>query len=612
MADFKDEIIDTYKLETDPVFKLVEVDANESEYKLQLMNTVLQNGTQYSLSSKASTTEAKNPLNDDKILTASSIKDIYQMIGKSEIVKGFAGAELTNLEEVEEGISIEGTNLSGTLEIDYSGFNRGKYNNIVVETEINANNNIDYSLINRDNATYNPELMSDTLYLDDLVDSTGSLPKTFTFNNDGTKLIVAVANSVICYIYNLSIPYDFSTISYDTSENMGIVGDKIQFDDDGFLFCISTYSSLYQFTLSTAYDLTTKSTSRNSDFSGQGELNTFLFNADGSEIWLGYKNGTTFTRHFLSTAYDVTTRSLDSNYAGFESVTGFIMNNDGTKIYTVYDSELRQYSLSTAYDLTQASLDSNTFILDTSLYYRNSLFLQDDGSTAFIYSYAKYKIEKYKTNTNFDFQEKTINTEISSGTLENGNNIIDLFGINRNTYLNDLIVEYTLTRNSTGDAKPTLKASSFVYTKEYSNKIIKGVESTAIASIAFTVPEYFNELTISLTNVNLTDSLYLNFNSDFNNSYGYTFTNSAITIAKEEKIKLCDIGDLDDAVIEIKVRQIKKSGIKLVSWNTANMEGDCVRGVGAYLNKSNNITEINLTSSSGNFEAGLNYEVKIK
>lgn len=84
MADFQDEILATYKGESDPVFELVTVDTNE--YKLVLKNTISQAGTPFANSNVATNTEILDKSIGNKIITPKALDGALNTITAGETV----------------------------------------------------------------------------------------------------------------------------------------------------------------------------------------------------------------------------------------------------------------------------------------------------------------------------------------------------------------------------------------------------------------------------------------------------------------------------------------------------------------------------------------------
>ena len=208
------------------------------------------------------------------------------------------------------------------------------------------------------------------------VNSQDTAPQGIKFNSDGTKMyIVGSANDNV-YQYSLSTAWDLSTASYDSinfyvgsQEN---VPKSLTFNADGTSMYVNGDSSddIFQYTLSTAWDLSTASyASKSFNFSTvDGAFYGFSFNNDGTKGYLVGSNSDTVYQYSMSTAYDVSTLSSDSvtlnvtNEAALPYDITF--SSTGEKLYvigfgSIGNSVVFQYSLSTAWDLSTASYDND-------------------------------------------------------------------------------------------------------------------------------------------------------------------------------------------------------------------------------------------------------------
>ena len=114
------------------------------------------------------------------------------------------------------------------------------------------------------------------------------------FNKDGTKMYIVVHNGKV-YQFSLGAPYDFSNITYDTGsgEDFGDGGD-IEFNNDGtklfYLDGQKNDATLTEFSLSTPYDITTKtqiaSQTLSINVSAKDPANGFQFNSNGTAMFI--------------------------------------------------------------------------------------------------------------------------------------------------------------------------------------------------------------------------------------------------------------------------------------------------------------------------------------
>lgn len=159
---------------------------------------------------------------------------------------------------------------------------------------------------------------------------TGDLTSTSTlssvnwdihFNNDGTKCYILDGDRKEILSYSCSPSYDassmtFDSVKFDLSTQISSTTPRtINMSDDGTILIVSDFSTLYKYTLSTAYDLSTATYSTSNSFAGAID-----FYSDGSKLIRTTSN--TLYNYNLSTAYDVSTASV----AG--SVSGLVYNGD--------------------------------------------------------------------------------------------------------------------------------------------------------------------------------------------------------------------------------------------------------------------------------------------
>lgn len=154
----------------------------------------------------------------------------------------------------------------------------------------------------------------------------------------------------------------YDSVSFDSSAQTDPYA--FWFGDNGSKMYISSFSGIvYQYTLSTAYDISSASyASKNKNVSAQESLPfSVAFNADGSKMYIGGPTTTKVFEYALSTNWDVSTASYSSSdfTTGFNTY-GIQFNNDGSKMYLLNGSPdwIRQYSLSPNYDVSTASYDS--------------------------------------------------------------------------------------------------------------------------------------------------------------------------------------------------------------------------------------------------------------
>ena len=195
------------------------------------------------------------------------------------------------------------------------------------------------------------------------------LPTGMAFNNDGSKVFFVGADNDTIYEYNLITPYDLTTKSTVQASASVASEDTIPngmaFNNNGTKVFIvgSSSNSFHEYNLTIPYNLTSISTVQASasiaseDISPRG----MAFNNDGTKVFMIGNFTNRIFEYNLTTPFDLTTISPVQANAQIvsedDSPRGMAFNNDGTKIYMVgiENAAVHEYTLSTPYDLNTIS-----------------------------------------------------------------------------------------------------------------------------------------------------------------------------------------------------------------------------------------------------------------
>ena len=186
------------------------------------------------------------------------------------------------------------------------------------------------------------------------------------FKPDGTKMYIVGNTNHDAYQYNLSTAWDLSTATYnatlDLSSTVVLTPIDIIFNDDGTkVYILSGYNDdIFQYSLSTAYDISTASyDSKTLSLDAEDTIPYgFQFLDNGNKIWVCGRANDTIYQYNLTTAYDISTGSYSgTSFATSQDPYKFNFNADGTKIILLGSVfGLHQYSTT----LTTATLDLST------------------------------------------------------------------------------------------------------------------------------------------------------------------------------------------------------------------------------------------------------------
>ena len=229
----------------------------------------------------------------------------------------------------------------------------------------------------------------------DTIGTVDNNPQDLYIRDDGIRMwFVGSGNSSI-YQYTLSTAWELSTATYD-SVSLVISADpeSVWFRPDGmgFFTVDSTTDELYYYALSTAWDISTGSSTPTASYALPGANPKGVWGKpDGTRLYVTDIARDLIDEIDLSTPFDLTTASLGGSHdpSGVESSTmKIVIRDDGLVMFTggsSGDDPVYQYSLSTAWDITTASYDSVSLSTsgsgntDT-----RGLFVKPDGTRLYI------------------------------------------------------------------------------------------------------------------------------------------------------------------------------------------------------------------------------------
>jgi len=217
------------------------------------------------------------------------------------------------------------------------------------------------------------------------------------FSVDGTKMYICSYYSVI-YQYNLSTAWDLSTASYsgksyNTSIQTGTNTSSVDFSPDGTKMYVSNYigDSLYQYTLSIPWDVSTAYyTNKSFNPLEANGIGSVQFNSNGTKCYIvNYSNAV--YQYSMSVAYDISTTSYDSksfSITGATSVNQIVISPNGKVLMShgYGNNKVIRCELSTAWDISTALKESEIAITP----YGNGggLSISQDGTKLYVIGYA--------------------------------------------------------------------------------------------------------------------------------------------------------------------------------------------------------------------------------
>ncbi len=237
-------------------------------------------------------------------------------------------------------------------------------------------------------------------------------PRGIFFKPDGTKMYVIGSTGDAVWQYTLSTAWDVSSASY--LQNFSVAAQEatpqgIFFKPDGLKMYVigSTGDDVNEYDLSTAWDVSTASYLQNFSVAAQETDPTgIFFKPDGTKMYVIGSTGDDVNEYDLSTAWDVSSASYLQNFsvsAQESQPQGIFFKPDGLKMYVVGSSgdDVNEYDLSTAWDVSTASYLQNFSVAaqETS---PSGMFFKPDGTKMYVIGYSEDEVYSYTLSTAWD------------------------------------------------------------------------------------------------------------------------------------------------------------------------------------------------------------------
>jgi len=235
-----------------------------------------------------------------------------------------------------------------------------------------------------------------------------------SFSSDGTKMYICGRNNDTIYQYTLSTAWNVSTALYaNKSYYIGGQEDSLSdifFKADGSKFYIIGYVSdqVHQYSLSTAWDISTASYD-NLEFSVSSQEDNprgLTFKPDGTKMFVIGQTADAIQEYALSTAWNVSSASHTSTFSTSSQLTNnqaLFFAPDGYKVWaTGADDVIYQYILTTAWDISTASYDSVSFSVLSQSTQTLGIEFSTDGTKLYALDNTLNIVYQYSTGTAYE------------------------------------------------------------------------------------------------------------------------------------------------------------------------------------------------------------------
>ena len=225
-----------------------------------------------------------------------------------------------------------------------------------------------------------------------------SNPHALFFKPDGTKMYIVGSSGDDVNEYTLSTAWDISTASY--LQNFSVAAQEttptgLFFKDDGTVMYVigSVKDTVFQYQLSTAWDISTATfsmpTTKYFSVAAQDTLpQDFFFKPDGTKMYVLGDTGNDVNEYNLSSPWAVSTATYLQNFSVSVQTTftrGISFKSDGTKMYVLgdFDEKVNEYSLSVAWNISTAIYLQN-FSVSAQEARPAGLFFKSDGTKMYV------------------------------------------------------------------------------------------------------------------------------------------------------------------------------------------------------------------------------------
>jgi DNA-binding beta-propeller fold protein YncE len=209
-----------------------------------------------------------------------------------------------------------------------------------------------------------------------------TIPSDVFIKPDGSKAYLVGNNNGRVYEYDVT-NWDVTTAVINDNYNPGVSISSIYFKPDGLKMYLLSTPNIREYTLSTAWDVSTASFDQAYNAVARGQQTSLFFRKDGLKMYTASSTNETIEEYTLSSAWDVSSLSHTQSF----SVTTWETNiftvffeTNGERMYVLgfTGSILYEFNLSTAWDISTATINQQ---LDTSSQDSSSqgFFIRNDG-----------------------------------------------------------------------------------------------------------------------------------------------------------------------------------------------------------------------------------------
>lgn len=226
------------------------------------------------------------------------------------------------------------------------------------------------------------------------------------FKPDGTEMYVCMSSNSYSriYKYNLSTAWDVNTLTQDGyrrfSQDRGY---SVAFKPDGIRYFLASDDEdrVQEYDLDTAWDIDGGETfNGNTSFQTQDtRITSCQFSSDGTKAVLYGATNDKLYYVTLSTAWDISTASFSASSSAIPGGNwNMVMKPDGKKFYFITGNKIRQHNATTAFDMSTVSTSPAHEIDvsdDVTVQYIGGIALSSDGTKMYTVNTSTKDVYQY-------------------------------------------------------------------------------------------------------------------------------------------------------------------------------------------------------------------------
>lgn len=236
-------------------------------------------------------------------------------------------------------------------------------------------------------------------------------------STDVSKIMLGVTEVYSAAATGVTVPWTLASPSFEQTYNPSIASPTaVQVSDDGSKLYIQDSRTIRQFSLSSAFDISTASLATSYTLTNGSETVGFVISDSGTKLFSVFPNGGSGPRAFvynLSTAWDVSTASWNSGLnsylpssSGFYYHRGIAIKSDGSALYLAASngttSGVYKYTLGTAWNTASNVTYDGFFDFSAQDVNVEDVTFKSDGTKMFVAGNANDSIYEYDLSTAWD------------------------------------------------------------------------------------------------------------------------------------------------------------------------------------------------------------------